>query len=195
VTDNADGAFPEGGVTHNPATPWFTVSAPKTVCGGCKGDITLTYNLTETHPWGLLTNSAALSTGGKTAAQVISVTGYAVDDFPALSEGGGTEQARGRFDRQYHNFGHVPNGGKLIQELTLQNEGEKTLVIRAVQMKQGAACSLEPGMEVLPGETKTFTVELLPPADKRGRVFESIMVTMNDPGRPVREIRLSANIE
>ena len=178
-----------------PAQPWFSVSAPKNICAGCRGEITLTYNLTKREVWGVLNNRVTLIVDGKPYSQPLQATGYGVDNFPSDMREPDQDIPIARLERQFFNFGLVERNKPLTFSQALSNEGGKTLIVRAVQPNPGVICSLQPGTRINPGKSFTFSITLNP-ADYPGeRIFESVIVILNDPQRPVRDIRVSAELK
>jgi len=177
------------------AHPWFSVTSPGKVCAGCKGDITLTVDLTHATAWGVLDAGADILINGVKNGNGLTVSAMAVDNFDETAIATG---ARAKFDAQFFHFGDVPNSDKpLSHEFTLENSGGAPLIIRAVQCGEGATTTIREGAIIAPGATVRFTVSisLQPEGPIAGRVARSVTLVVNDPIRPIREIRLVANIK
>ena len=178
-----------------PEQPWFSVSAPKNICAGCRGEITLIYNLTKQEIWGTLSNRVTFIVDGKPYRQTLQATGYGVDKFPSDMQESDQNIPVARLERQFFNFGLVERRKTLTFSQALFNEGGSTLIVRAVQPNPGVACSLQPGIEIEPGKSYTFSISLDPANFSGERIFENVVVILNDPRRPVRDIRVSAELK
>ena len=174
-----------------PAQPWFSVSAPKEICAGCRSEITLTYDLTKHEVWGALNHSVTLAVDGKPYRYPIHATGYGVDNFPSDRK----SAPNARFEKQFVNFGNVERDKPLTSNHTLSNEGGEVLIVRAVKSNPGVKCSLRPGTEIKPGKSLSFSITLTPANYSGGRIYENVTVILNDPRSPVRDIRLSAEVK
>lgn len=174
--------------------PWFRIISPGKVYAGRSGEITFTIDLTKTILWGVQTIPVDIYINGVKQGQRLVVSALATDNFdgPAVASG-----ARSKLDAQFFHFGNVnADVRSLSHEFTIGNEGTTPLVVRAVQYGDGIAATLREGAVVEPGGTMRFTVTIdLDSGDLTAdRVIRSLKLVMNDPIRPVREIRMAANI-
>ena len=66
------------------ANPWFRITSPGMVCAGCKGEITLTFDLRRTTAWGTLTATADIFVDGVKNGYGLQATALATDNFDAV---------------------------------------------------------------------------------------------------------------
>jgi hypothetical protein len=172
----------------------LAIHAPETICAGCKGNITLTYDLAEKEGYyGMIHDLLRVSVDGITSSQGIYTSMIGVDDFSTRSIEMAPKMA---LSAQYHNFGDVRSRRvPYTFRITLRNDGSETLHIRSVSEKTGLKATINGGMTVPAGASLPF--ELLLYSDKypSGTLSESIIITSDDPLRPVRELRITAKIK
>jgi hypothetical protein len=172
----------------------LAIHAPETICAGCKGNITLTYDLAEKEGYyGLIHDLLRVSVDGVASSQKIYTSMIGVDDFSTRS----IEMApRMALSAQYHNFGDVRSRRvPYTFRVTLRNDGSETLHIRSVSEKAGVKATIHGGMTVAAGATLPFEVLLYSDKYPSGTLSESIIITSDDPLRPVRELRIIAIIK
>ncbi len=172
----------------------FVNNAPTTLCAGCRGEFVVTCDLTKTTLWGMISQNLRVTVDGKTAKQPIAVSAIGVDDMPNIGKEPTYPAPAARLNSQFQNFGDAREGETLRTVFTLSNDGEAPLEIRAVQPGEGVKCSLRAGSRVAAGKSVDFYVEWKVPATKN-RLTRSIVIIVNDPMRPMREIRLTANVK
>ncbi len=181
-------------ITPSEPSELLAVHAPETICAGCRGDITLTYDLAgKPESYGVINNALSVKVSGTSSPRTIYATMIGVDNFSGKS----IETApRPELDAQYHGFGNVRSRKiPYTHRLTIFNEGGETLYIRSITEKSGFKSTLHGGMSVAPGASLPFEIILYSDKYERGDVIESLIMVVNDPLRPVREIRMSARIE
>ena len=173
--------------------PWFRVTSPGKVCAGCKGEITLTFDLTGTVTWGTLNNGADIYINGDKNGYRLQVNALATDNFDGADY---NTAPKSKLDSHYFHFGDVASGKRLSHDFTIENTGGSPLIIRAVQCSNGATSTLRDGTSIKPGGKLRFTIAITanPDGALADRVARSVMLVMNDPIRPMHEIRLVANI-
>jgi hypothetical protein len=172
----------------------LSIHAPETVCAGCKGNITFTYNLTDREGYyGMIHDFVRVSVNGKTSSQGIYTSMIGVDDFSTQS----IEMApRMTLSAQYHNFGEVRSRTlPYTFRVTLRNDGIETLHIRSVSEKAGVKATIHGGMTIAPGAALPFELLLYSNKYPSGTLTESIIITSDDPLRPVRELRITAKVK
>ncbi len=182
------------GVQADPAYPQLTVNAPATICAGCKRDLTVTFDLTgKKAAYGVFSSNIEITVNGKQAPTPISAVAYGVDDFGTNPD---VDQApRARFDRQYHDFADIkPDTKPLPATFTLTDTGAATLIVRHVKCGNGLTTDLRAGTAIGAGKSVKFTVTLDPSQFAAGPANQSIVIIVNDPLRPVREVRIAAEI-
>lgn len=179
----------------DPVCRWLKISGPVTVSPGAKGELTLTCDLTSEKLWGMAAAKLYLTINGRRFATPVSVTTIGTDDFSSLSAGEKERGPRARLNSQFYNFSDVRQGSRVSHRFTLSNEGEAPLIVRAVEVKPGISCTLRPGTEIAPHAQVSFDIRLDLSEYDKGRLFRSVSLVMNDPNRPLREIRLTANLK
>lgn len=175
----------------DPAIPHLKIFAQETLPAGGRGEITFTIDLSgKKDAYGVFSGGAYPVVNGVRERLPVTVMAYGID--PTGDPADFDKSARARFDRQYHDFGDVASARPLSTQFTLSNTGSQPLVVRYVRPGKGLTVSLEPGVQVAPGKSVTFTVGFDPAAHPRGVINESILLIVNDPMRPVRELRMAA---
>lgn len=176
-----------------PRSPYIRIDAPEKLAPGDKGNITVTFNLGgQTAAYGIFSHKIYPIINGKRQNTPISVLACGIDAF----NGEPDKTPRARFDRHYHDFGNLKSGQKTVSaQFTLTDTGAAPLVVRYVACGRGLATDLKAGTTIGTGKSLTFKVTLDPAAHPADMVSESIMIIVNDPLRPVREIRIAAVIQ
>lgn len=176
------------------------IRAPEQLAAGQRGVITLTYDLTAHSIYGPAKDILRVAVGGVMARQTIYASIVGIDNFRGTDIG---NAPRLFLDTQIHDFGRVRRRSEpYIYKTVAANEGASALHIRSVGRATGTLggpeagfeCSLRPGMTIEPGAE--IAVEFIFRSDRYlpGAVSESISVVVDDPLRPVRELRIKANI-
>ncbi len=169
------------------------VHAAETVCAGCRGDITFTYDLTEKTAYGQVYDVVKPIVNGTPSARTIYSTMTGVDDFLDVDM---ALAPRFFIDASYHDFGEVRRRPMpYIFRQTATNEGSSELHIRSVSASDGLKSTLRGGMTIAPGAELPFEVILYTNKYPPGEINESIRLVVDDPMRPTREIRITAVIK
>lgn len=179
----------------SPVCQWLKISGPVTVRPGARGELTLTCDLTSEKLWGMVATKVYLTINGRRFTTPVSVTAIGTDDFSSLSAQEKEKGPRAQLDSQYYNFADVRQGTRVSRRFTLSNTGETPLIVRAVTLKPGMSCTLQPGTEIAPHTQVSFDIRLDLSEYEKGRLFRSVSLVLNDPNRPLREIRLTANLK
>lgn len=170
------------------------VFAPETVCAGCRGNITFTYDLTEKTAYGQVYDVTRPVIDGTPSPKTIYSTMTGIDDFSGVDMA-----AAPRFflDASFHDFGEVRRRAvPYVFRLTASNEGSEELHIRSVSSSsEGVQCSLREGMTIAPGASLPFEVIFYGNRYSVGEAQGTIRLVVNDPMRPTREIRIAAIIK
>jgi hypothetical protein len=172
----------------------LAVNAPETICAGCKGNITLTYDLSgKDGYYGMIHDLLKVSVDGTLSEQTMYTSMIGVDDFSTQS----IEAApRMTLSAQYHNFGDVRSRNMpFVFRVTLRNDGSETLHIRWVSEKVGLKATIKGRMTVAPKASLPFELLLYSNKYPSGQLSESIIITSDDPLRPVRELRITAKVK
>ncbi|MBP3382337.1 MAG: DUF1573 domain-containing protein [Tidjanibacter sp.] len=150
---------------------------------------TATYLLSEEEPrYGLLRDRVSLMINGTPSGEVFTTTAFGVDHF----EKNATRKPRAVIEPSWYDFGvvEVPSVQRCVIRIT--NEGTAPLVVRNVTPREGTKIMLPEGTTIAPSETLTVKVELEVPAGTYDTLFGGGMIVVNDPARPVRELRFGA---
>lgn len=172
----------------------LTLHAPENICAGCKGTITATYDLTgKPDSYGMIHDVLKIAVDGAVSRKTIYTSMTGVDDFSGMD----IETAPRLFlDSQYHNFGEVRRRTiPYTLRLVASNEGKEILHIRSISEKPGFKTTLRSGMTIAPGASLPFEVVFYSDRYDKGNIIESLIMVVDDPMRPVREIRISAKIQ
>ena len=159
-----------------------------------KGVLTVTYDLRDCDVWGVLSGAFSLMVNDELADTEFSATGIATDDFSSLTAAELERAPKAAFSSQYYHFGNQKAAGELRRDFTLTNDGKEPLVFRDMKLGQRMSTTLDPEREIAPGESVTFSVMLNTKGAPAGKLMDHIVLIVNDPSRPMREIRLAANI-
>lgn len=183
------------GSKTEPANNYIKVAMPATLGANHKGEITVTYDFVKGSPWGVHANNIYLIINGVRQNVPISATAIFVDDFSAQDQQTMENAPRAKFSSQYYNFGDIGSGDKPSYDFTVTNTGDLPLIVRDVSLSDGLSVSLRSGTTIAPQKTATIKVTFDSSKMEIGRQFRSIILITNDPMRPMREIRLAANIQ
>jgi hypothetical protein len=177
----------------------LVVEAPETICAGCRGGILLSYDLSAAKTgegrtgYGMHHDVLRVTVDGATSTQTVYTAMTGIDNFKGVD----TDTAPRFFlDAQSHDFGEVRRRiVPYVHRLTASNEGETELHIRSVSFSDGLRCTLTAGMTIAPHAELPFELTLYSENYRRGELRESIIIVVDDPLRPVREIRISAKLK
>lgn len=169
------------------------VFAPETVCAGCRGNITFTYDLTEKGAYGQRHDVVRPVVDGIPSPKTIYTAMTGIDDFAGVDLALAPKIS---LDASFHDFGEVRRRAMPYTfRIVASNGGSEDLHIRNVSSAEGLVCTLRDGMIIAPGASLPFEVIFYPDKYSPGVVRESISIVVNDPMRPAREIRISAIIK
>lgn len=155
---------------------------------------TLTYSLTEGDRYGLLRDQIEPIIDGERCGHPIVATAIGIDNFELADKRAGRPKAD--IEPVYHDFGDARKGQWLTTELTVKNGGTAPLVVRSVLPREGTTIEgLAEGLTLAPGESVVAKITFVVPIEGYDTVFGGAMVVVNDPLRPVRELRVAANIK
>jgi hypothetical protein len=171
----------------------LSVVAPETVCAGCRGNITFTYDLTVQTVYGDVHDVTRVVVNGTPSTKTIYSAMTGVDDFEGVDM---ALAPRFFLGSSFHDFGEVrrrtvPHTLRLVAS----NEGTEVLHIRSVSESDGLKSTLRGGMTIAPGAELPFEVILYSGKYPAGPLQESIRMVVDDPMRPTREIRIAATIQ
>lgn len=183
------------GVVYDKPDPVFKVSfAPATVAPKSAGLITVTYDLRGADVWGMLSHNFAVTVGGEKSGLNFSATGIATEDFSGLDKEQLEKAPRAGMQSQFYHFGDLKTGAVKTKDFTIANQGKEPLIVRHVKPGGLMKVTLATGTVIPPGQSITFTATLDTREATPGRLMQSTVIIFNDPQRPMREVRLAANI-
>lgn len=167
--------------------------APETICAGCRGDITFTYDLSTTSVYGSVHDVLRPVIDGTASLRTLYTAMTGIDDFTGVDV---ADAPRFFLDASFHDFGTLRR--RVLPytfRLVASNEGSEMLHIRSVSVAEGLQTTLRAGMTIAPGATLPFEVMMYSNKYAPGEVRGTIDIVVNDPARPIREIRTAAVIE
>ena len=183
------------GIVYDKPSPYFKAEfASAEVKPGGKAPLTLTYNLKSGNLWGMLSDKFFITVNGEKCNIPFVVTGIATDDFSGMTREEFAVAPRAALQSQFYHFGDVKKGVERSREFVMTNQGEKPLIIRNVSGNGNISTDLKEGTVIEPGGQKSFTVTLNTEGATSGKYMRSLVIILNDPQRPMREIRLAATI-
>lgn len=166
------------------------IHAPETLCGGCRGDITFTYDLSNRTAYGQIVDVVRAVIDGTPSKTTIYSSAIGIDNFEGVDMAGAPKLF---FNAMFHNFGEVRQRTvPYTFRLTASNEGSTELHIRAVTTSNGLQTSLREGMTLAPGASLPFEIMFYTSRFEPGEVQATIGLVVDDPMRPTREIRVAA---
>jgi hypothetical protein len=168
------------------------IHAPETLCAGCRGEITFTYDLSKTTAYGPMYDVLRPVVDGVPASRTVYTSATGIDSF----EGVDAAKAPKLFlDALFHDFGEIRRRtAPYTFRLEASNEGSETLHIRSVNSPEGLQTTLCAGMTIAPGASLPFEMMFYSNRYSPGEAQAAIGLVVDDPMRPVREIRVAAII-
>ncbi|MBO5661107.1 MAG: DUF1573 domain-containing protein [Tidjanibacter sp.] len=160
---------------------------PEEVAPGGNALVTMTYK-PDGDDYGVVRDTFHFEWEGGAARQSITTTFVGVDNF----EGVGDERPRAVIEPIYHDFG-VRSKGELCEvDVTITNNGSAPLEVRSVTPREGTTIELRAGDVVAPGESRVAKVRFEVSPLGYDTVYGGVMIVVNDPRKPVRELRVAA---
>ncbi len=180
--------------TQTPAALYRVEFTPSTLQPGGRGIVTFTYDLTGADLYGPLATAIRVTANGQTTGRPVSAYATATDDFSTLTAAEKANAPKANFSSQFHHFGTVGANETVSYDVRITNGGGRPLIIRQVTANGKNIDYSLSRTTVAPGETIVLKATLKTPS-RPERLSESLSVVVNDPERPMREIRLGANVE
>jgi len=177
-----------------PAAGYRVAFSPAVLAPGARGQVTFTYDLSTADVWGLQNVSFVLTDGGRPTARPLTAYATVTDDFSTMTPAQRAAAPTAVFDRQFNHFGSAGRGETLTHDFTLTNTGRSPLAIRHVRPSSPRVIASVPKTTLAPGESMTIRLTVRTP-EAAGRLSESVSIVLNDPARPMRELRVGANVE
>ncbi len=171
----------------------LNIEAPESVCAGCRGAIVFTYDLTVKIAYGDMYDVVRPVVDGAASEKTIYTSATGIDDFEGVDV---AVAPRLFLDASFHNFGEIRQRTvPYTIRLVASNQGAEVLHIRSVSEAEGFRSTLSDGMTIAPGKSLPFEVILYSNRYSPGEVQGSIRLVVDDPMRPIREIRIAAIIK
>ncbi len=169
------------------------IDAPATIPAGASGELNFSYeNPAEAPRYGTLNDALEIWIDGRRSEIPLAVHGLAVDN-PATTRKAGAPHYE--ISENIIKFGAIKRtGGVQRRSFTLSNRGG-TLIIRAVESKGAFRCDLTAGRRIGDGESVHVEIALDPAKAEFGPYSGHIFLFTNDPGRPMRRVRVTAIVE
>ena len=165
---------------------------PDTLAPGEVALATATYLLpSESTRYGLLRDKVWVVIDGTRSKEQIVCTAIGVDNFDKNA----TTKPQAVVSPSWHDFGEVKAPSTQRCTVKIHNEGRAPLVVRNVTPREGTTISLVEGTEIAPGQTMLVEVTFEVPAGSFDTIFGGGMIVLNDPQRPVRELRVGATVK
>jgi hypothetical protein len=159
-----------------------------------KGQIIFTYDLSSSTVYGLQAAAFVLTIDGTTESRPVSAYMTATDNFTKWTAAELKNAPKALFSSQFHHFGTVQRNQSLEREFTIRNDGSSPLILREITANSPNISYAITTRTIAPGASATLKVTLKTP-NRNERLSESLSIVVNDPARPMREVRLGANVE
>lgn len=153
--------------------------------------LTLTYALPAgENNYGLRSDSFRLRANGYDSQVEIDCSAIGVDDFADGNEWG----ARAKIPTVYYELEGLRSGQSGSCQVEITNSGSEPLIVRAVSLREGTELDLAAGEVIAPGESILREMRLRMPEMVAESFIGGVMVVLNDPHKPVRELKIMAPI-
>lgn len=183
------------GIVYDKKSPHFkAVLLTTNLKPGQKAALISTYDLKTENVWGALSDKFFLTVNGVKSSIPFIATGTAIDDFSRMTREQLADAPNGVLQSQYYHFGDIKRGAEKRRDFIITNQGNSPLIIQHVRGNDKITSDLSAGTVIQPGDKKSFTVTLKTEGEPLGKYMQSLVIIMNDPQRPMREIRLAGNI-
>ncbi|MDR0510481.1 MAG: DUF1573 domain-containing protein [Rikenellaceae bacterium] len=179
-------------ITTARALDQLSITAPQQLAPGTRGEITVTYDLSGGPAWGRMSDDIYLWLNGIKVENPIMTAAVGVDAFGGIAA---DAAPRAKLPSLFHHFGEAAAGKTLVKEFTLSNEGKSPLTVRDVQCGGKASTSLKAETQIAAGKEITFKVMLSTNDTANGRTAGTVTIILNDPAKPLRELRVVSNVK
>ncbi len=168
-------------------------TAPQYLAPGEERSIDLAYEVSKEHPrYGTLRDALRIAVDGRPGDLYITAHAIAIDPAPGAQEKRPTSEISENFVK----FGVLKHDDAVArQRLSLANTGQAPLTVRAVECDGALATTLAAGTTVGAGREVAFEVTFDPRRADPGPASANLVVVTDDPGRPMRRIRVTAIVE
>ncbi len=177
----------QSGLLRTDATEWH-------LAAGERGAANFLYQIPLSAPrYGTITDTFAVEVDGRSNGLIVTVTGIGIDD-PSLLRN--RPRPRSRLSVRTLQFGTLrASAAPVTRRVTLYNDGEAPLLVRAVENGEQLLHTLRPGAEIAPHDSLSVAVTLRPADLGYGPVIRRLTLITNDPERPMRQLRVTAIVE
>ncbi|MBO7213778.1 MAG: DUF1573 domain-containing protein [Rikenellaceae bacterium] len=150
------------------------------------------YEAADTNVWGTVNHKVSLKINGSEVWLPISVV--VVEDFSSSADNQGEQAPKLSLDHQLLHLGEVGVGSRHKRVVRLKNEGGNDLIIRKINMSnQSISASVSVASHTLKSRQHA-ELEISVKCDDVGRFNEYIELITNDSHRPMRRVRVVANV-
>lgn len=175
-----------------PAVNYLKVTALPTICPGCRGEITITYDMRGSGVYGRINNKITLWVNGRQQTFGITANAIIVDKYQMDNT---VEGSRMKLLPPYNDMGELVAGKEYAVEFVVVNEGTQPLIIRAVQPRRDMKTGLSAGTEVAPGGKLKVEASVVAKGEHNEFFADGLYITTNDPVFPMREYRVTGKIK
>ena len=170
------------------------LAMPKRIEAGASGDIEIHYSVAEDHPYyGTAKDILRIKVNGAEAYYTLSTQVIVVDNFDNMDDISAPKLV---ISKNIIKFGDVNSLNEVLeQRVTLTNEGDTPLVVRAMESNTKAVeCIAERNMTIKAGESKEVIVRLRASyiEDVDNPLVARICIITNDPMRPMQTLKANA---
>ena len=167
------------------------VANPSVLQQGERGQLVFGYDLSTADIWGMVFTKVFIRVNGKEIDETVTAYVNVTENFEAWTKTELLNAPRAHMDTQYFQLGEIGKDGETSRVFEIGNVGESDLIIRDIKANS-ERITYEIDKTVIPkGATATLKATMRP-GGNTGRISESITLVLNDPDRPIRELRLSA---
>jgi hypothetical protein len=170
----------------------LTIGAPAVMKAGQKGEFDVAYAVAQSSDrYGTLNDVLDVVVNGRTARSLFTASAVAIDRFDAAPDD--IMVPNSDISKKIIKFGDVKHGSKVVDaSLTLANNGERDLIIRAVEWQSKALeCSLKAGDIVKAGQKVTLKFTLDSSQCDYDLWVDRVRIITNDVQHPMQSIRLT----
>lgn len=167
-----------------------TYVAPAIIPAGGTGQLFFTVDARANIGYGTFRVASDLFINGVALKEPIKVSGSVIPDFSLIKKEDYASGPCGVMDTQFHHFGNVGSEA-LKHTFVLENKGRAALQILSIQPSSGRIIHNLNTTPLKPGERRQIEIRLNTDG-LTGRIAEELVVVVNDPGEPIKSIRLVA---
>ena len=144
---------------------------------------------------GAFRRDIVVQSGGATGKTVLTITGEVLPAEKSFGEMYPVRAGDLMLAWRNVNLGYVPRGGVKSTAIEYYNPTRQPLTLSPVYRDRKPYFDIALSKQRLaPGETVSFVAMLSTKNAPAGRLMDHIVLILNDPSRPLREIRLAATI-